>query len=110
MFPIIESLSTTFFTRPVIGAALVSLALLSAPSTSFGDTDGADEVLLKNGGMEQGTVVSFEHGKSVVIIVYVSDEKRTISWEEVDKVERGKHHDSASDEPPEHTKPEPRPG
>jgi len=56
-----------------------------------GNSGGADEVSLKNGGMLRGTVVAVEPGNSVTIVVYGTGEKRTISWDEVEDITQGKY-------------------
>jgi hypothetical protein len=62
------------------------------PSSQSAPVDlGPDEVALKNGGMLRGTVVGLEPGKQVVIALPGTNELRTIPWEEVAEVQRGKH-------------------
>jgi len=50
---------------------------------------GADELVLKNGGMMRGDVVEMIPGSHVVIVV--AGESRTIPWAEVERVDRNKH-------------------
>lgn len=80
------------------GALLASFVALAPTHSLAGAGAGEDEVILKNGGMVRGTVVSMEPGKNVVLML-PSGEERTIEWDEVEKVERGKHKEK--DEPEE---------
>ncbi|XXY54290.1 hypothetical protein WME91_24470 [Sorangium sp. So ce269] len=50
-----------------------------------------DEVVLKHGGMLRGTVIENEPGRHVVVIVYGTNEERTVPWDDVERVEPGKH-------------------
>jgi hypothetical protein len=50
---------------------------------------GADEVLLKNGGVLRGTVVRLDPGNEISILVSGSDRPRVIAWRDVAEVERG---------------------
>jgi len=73
--------------------AVAATACLSGASVAAGEAppavcQGDDEVSLKNGGMLRGTVVAVEPGAQVVIVV--CGDKRTLPWEQVGKVERGK--------------------
>lgn len=52
---------------------------------------GPDEVQLLNGGFVRGTLVEVTPDQRVVIVVDGSSEPRTIPWEEIARVERGKH-------------------
>ncbi|AKT44066.1 hypothetical protein [Chondromyces crocatus] len=77
---------------------------------------GEDELLLKNGGMIRGTIVSVEPDREVVIVVYGTGEQRRIPWADVDKVDRGKHTQRPTPEalppppaPPAHAAPPPPP-
>lgn len=62
-----------------------------APSASPSSTLGDDEVVLKNGGMVRGTIVSVEPGEEVVVSVAGKPEPRVIPWSEVADVQRGKY-------------------
>jgi hypothetical protein len=56
---------------------------------------GPDEVQLENGGFVRGTLVEVTPEQRVVIVPDGSTEPRTIPWEEIAKVERGKHDPNA---------------
>lgn len=68
----------------------VLAAALLAPSAALaqGVTVGGDEVVLKNGGLLRGTVVSMDPGKEVVIQIQGVGETRRVPWTEVDHVNR----------------------
>ncbi|MBI4702064.1 MAG: hypothetical protein HY744_13075 [Deltaproteobacteria bacterium] len=94
--------------REVVRGWLAPLALLAAATfvpagARAAECSGDDEITLKDGGMLRGTVVAVEPKKRAVILV--CGEKRTLSWAEIDRIERGKH--AAPAEPA--TKPEPAP-
>lgn len=67
------------------------------PSASV--SAGDDEVLLKNGGVVRGTIVSMDPGQEVSILVAGAEQPRVIPWGEVANVERGKYA-AGGDEPP----------
>lgn len=93
--------STWGWNRTLVGAAallVTAVAHAGEPSTA-GETEpctGDDEITLKNGGMLRGKIVALEPEAQAVIVV--CGEKRTISWSDIDAVERGKH--GAPDSPP----------
>ena len=58
-----------------------------APSTAL----GPDEVQLLNGGFVRGTLVEVAPEQRVVILPDGAAEPRAIPWEEIARVERGKH-------------------
>jgi len=70
-------------------AIVLSIILMSTAAYAQGNA-GNDEVTLKNGGSIRGTVVSSEPGASVKVIELGQKEARTIPWEQVSGVERGK--------------------
>jgi hypothetical protein len=71
-------------------------ATAAAPATD----PGADEVLLKNGGVLRGTVVSLDPGNEVSILVAGSGKPRVVPWGEVANVERGKFAPGGAAPPP----------
>jgi len=62
-------------------------------------TYGPDEVLLKDGGMLRGTVISVEPGRAVTLFVMLTGEHRIVPWAEVERVDRGKHAAPAAQAP-----------
>ncbi|WP_437982336.1 hypothetical protein [Sorangium sp. So ce117] len=76
-------------------SCVLALYLLSAAPGARADVPdpsaAQDEVILKHGGMLRGTVIEIEPGKHVVMIVYRTNEERTVPWDDVERVEPGKH-------------------
>jgi hypothetical protein len=97
-------------TRRLSAAMVVGLALLATPSaraqapqakaTAPAADAGADEVLLKNGGVLRGTVVALDPGNEVSILVAGADKPRVVPWGEVANVERGKYAAGGATPPP----------
>ncbi|MGK3984878.1 hypothetical protein WME99_17660 [Sorangium sp. So ce136] len=48
-------------------------------------------MILKHGGMLRGTVIDHEPGEHVVVIVYGTNEERTVPWDDIERVDLGKH-------------------
>jgi hypothetical protein len=63
----------------------------TAPTEATAPAFGPDEVQLVNGGFVRGTITEVIPDQRVVIVPDGSTEPRVIPWEEVAKVERGKH-------------------
>lgn len=85
--------------------ATTSLAVADEPpaaeSPSAPASAGDDEVLLKNGGVVRGTIVSMDPGQEVAVLVAGAEQPRVIPWGEVANVERGKYAAGAEPPPPE---------
>ncbi|WP_437723078.1 hypothetical protein [Sorangium sp. So ce861] len=96
---LLTTLARAWGCAPAARAAPVScalaLSLLSAAPGARADlpdpSAAQDEVLLKHGGMLRGTVIETEPGKHVVVIVYGTNEERIVPWDDVERVEPGKH-------------------
>jgi hypothetical protein len=67
--------------------------------TETSPASGPDEVVLKNGGFVRGEVVELLPDDRVVIIPDHSNERRTIPWSEVERVDRGKYGATVEPEP-----------
>ncbi|HET6584796.1 MAG TPA: hypothetical protein VFG69_15165 [Nannocystaceae bacterium] len=61
------------------------------PTPTTAPAFGPDEVQLLNGGFVRGTITEVTPDRRVVIVPDGTTESRVIPWEEVAKVERGKH-------------------
>lgn len=79
--------------RPGLAGVALFLVLFARPA--FAQlvpelSGGPDEVILKNGGMVRGTIVTVDPEKSVTIFVMLTGEQRNIPWAEVERIDRGK--------------------
>ncbi len=84
--------STLVATLAVPATALAQSAPPPAPIAAIAAaTSGNDEVVLNNGGMLRGTVVSVEPGKEVAILVQGTTDVRHLAWADVAQVNRGKY-------------------
>lgn len=72
-------------------AAFLALGLCLSSTAARAEDPGQDEVALKNGGSIRGTVVVFEPGKSVEIVVTGETQPRVVPWSEVEQVQKGKY-------------------
>src|SRR5690242_19539570 len=79
-WPFLEKRGRRPMARHVFFGLLASLGLLFGARDALAqrapELTGADEVILKNGGMLRGTVVAIEPEKSVTIFVMLTGEQR----------------------------------
>lgn len=82
--------------RRILLATALGISLAGAARPALAQhapeiAQGADEVILKDGGMLRGTVVTVEPGRAVTLFVMLTGEQRIVPWAEVERVDRGKH-------------------
>lgn len=83
--------STDASVQQIEPSASASAPSASPPTSTTAPAFGPDEVQLLNGGFVRGTITEVTPDRRVVIVPDGATESRVIPWEEVAKVERGKH-------------------